>query len=141
MVLAFFFVAIVRLLAASHDNVMAVGDDAQSIYAFRGASFRNIMDFPSLFPGTKVITLEENYRSTQPILDVANAIIAQARILGDYPYALARADELAFISGREREAFSEMVTTALMRAGVPPALSPKAYYKTLTRQGRRKYQA
>ena len=71
---------------------------------------------------------------------VHSAIVAQARILGDYPYALARADELAFISGREREAFSEMVTTALMRAGVPPALSPKAYYKTLTRQGRRKYQ-
>ncbi len=71
--------AIVRLLAASHDNVMAVGDDAQSIYAFRGASFRNIMDFPSQFPGTRVITLEENYRSTQPILNVTNAIIAQAR--------------------------------------------------------------
>jgi len=71
--------AIVRLLAAEHDNVMAVGDDAQSIYAFRGASFRNIMDFPDLFPGTHVITLEENYRSTQPILDVTNQIIAQAR--------------------------------------------------------------
>ena len=66
------------LLAATHDNVMAVGDDAQSIYAFRGANFRNIMDFPTLFPGTRVITLEENYRSTQPILDLANAIIAQA---------------------------------------------------------------
>jgi DNA helicase-2/ATP-dependent DNA helicase PcrA len=71
--------AIVRLLAAEHDNVMAVGDDAQSIYAFRGADFRNIMDFPTLFPGTRVISLEENYRSTQPILDVANAVVAQAR--------------------------------------------------------------
>jgi len=70
---------IVRLLAAAHDNVMAVGDDAQSIYAFRGADFRNIMDFPRLFPATRVIALEENYRSTQPILDVANAVIAQAR--------------------------------------------------------------
>ena len=48
---------IVRLLAAAHDNVMAVGDDAQSIYSFRGANFRNIMDFPALFPGTRVITL------------------------------------------------------------------------------------
>ncbi len=71
--------AIVRLLAAEHDNVMAVGDDAQSIYAFRGADFRNIMDFPKLFPAARVVSLEENYRSTQPILDVANAIIAQAR--------------------------------------------------------------
>lgn len=71
--------AIVRLLASQHDNVMAVGDDAQSIYAFRGASFRNIMDFPELFPGTQIVTLEENYRSTQPILDVTNQIIARAR--------------------------------------------------------------
>jgi DNA helicase-2/ATP-dependent DNA helicase PcrA len=70
---------IVRLLAAQHDNVMAVGDDAQSIYSFRGANFRNIMDFPKLFPGARVIALEANYRSTQPILDVTNAIIAQAR--------------------------------------------------------------
>jgi ATP-dependent DNA helicase UvrD/PcrA len=70
---------IVRLLAAAHDNVMAVGDDAQSIYSFRGANFRNIMDFPALFPGARLIALEENYRSTQPILDVTNAIIARAR--------------------------------------------------------------
>ena len=70
---------IVRALAAEHDNVMAVGDDAQSIYSFRGADFRNIMDFPLLFPGARVITLEENYRSTQPILDVTNAIIERAR--------------------------------------------------------------
>lgn len=70
---------IVRLLACEHDNVMAVGDDAQSIYSFRGASFRNIMDFPTLFSGTRLIALEENYRSTQPILDLSNAIIAAAR--------------------------------------------------------------
>jgi DNA helicase-2/ATP-dependent DNA helicase PcrA len=70
---------IVRLLASEHDNVMAVGDDAQSIYSFRGANFRNIMDFPTLFPGTRVIALEENYRSTQPILNLTNAIIARAR--------------------------------------------------------------
>lgn len=70
---------------------------------------------------------------------VHGAIVAQARITGDYPYALARADELAFISGREREAFEEMVTTALLCAGVRTALSPKAYYKTLTRRGRKKY--
>jgi DNA helicase-2/ATP-dependent DNA helicase PcrA len=70
---------LVRLLAYTHDNVMAVGDDSQSIYSFRGANFRNIMDFPRIFPGTRIIKLEENYRSTQPILDLANAIIAQAR--------------------------------------------------------------
>jgi DNA helicase-2/ATP-dependent DNA helicase PcrA len=70
---------IVRLMASIHDNVMAVGDDSQSIYSFRGANFRNIMDFPRAFPGTKIITLEENYRSTQPILDVTNVIIRNAK--------------------------------------------------------------
>lgn len=70
---------LVRRLAFTHDNVMAVGDDSQSIYSFRGANFRNIMDFPTLFPGTRIIKLEENYRSTQPILDLTNTIIAEAK--------------------------------------------------------------
>lgn len=69
---------IVRLLAATHDNVMVVGDDAQSIYSFRGAHFRNIMDFPKDFPGARIISLEENYRSTQPILDFTNELIRRA---------------------------------------------------------------
>jgi len=69
---------LVRKLAATHDNVMAVGDDAQSIYGFRGATFRNIMDFPTLFPGARIYKLEENYRSTQPILNLANEIIQGA---------------------------------------------------------------
>ena len=70
---------IVRLLAATHDNVAVVGDDAQSIYSFRGANFRNIMDFPKHFPGASIIKLEENYRSTQPILNVTNEIIQRAK--------------------------------------------------------------
>ncbi len=69
---------IIRWLAFTHDNVMAVGDDAQSIYSFRGANFRNIMDFPNEFPGTTIIALEENYRSTQPILRLTNEIITRA---------------------------------------------------------------
>ncbi|HXW83512.1 MAG TPA: ATP-dependent helicase, partial [Candidatus Binataceae bacterium] len=69
---------LVRLLAATHRNVMAVGDDAQSIYSFRGANFRNIMDFPALFEGARLVKLEENYRSLQGILDVANEVIARA---------------------------------------------------------------
>ena len=69
---------VVRKLAATHDNVMVVGDDSQSIYAFRGATFRNIMEFPTLFPDTTIYKLEENYRSTQPVLQLANRIIANA---------------------------------------------------------------
>ena len=67
------------LLASEHKNIMVVGDDAQSIYSFRGANFRNIMDFPRLFKNTRVITLEENYRSTQPILNLTNAVISGAK--------------------------------------------------------------
>lgn len=67
------------LLAAEHRNLMVVGDDSQSIYSFRGAHFKNIMDFPRLFPRTRTITLEQNYRSTQPILELTNAIIDRAR--------------------------------------------------------------
>ncbi len=69
---------LVRLLAATHRNVMAVGDDAQSIYSFRGANFRNLMDFPLMFPGARVVKLEQNYRSLQGILDVANEVISRA---------------------------------------------------------------
>ncbi len=69
---------LIRKLAVTHDNVMVVGDDSQSIYAFRGATFWNIMEFPDLFPGTTIYKLEENYRSTQPILNLANAIIQGA---------------------------------------------------------------
>ena len=65
-------------LASSHENISVVGDDAQSIYAFRGASFRNIMHFPDRYPGCKLTLLEENYRSTQPILDFCNAVMEPA---------------------------------------------------------------
>ncbi|HEY6193019.1 MAG TPA: ATP-dependent helicase [Bacteroidota bacterium] len=69
---------IVKLLAYRHQNLMVVGDDSQSIYSFRGATIRNILEFPEDFPECKVITLEENYRSTQAILDVANEILRRA---------------------------------------------------------------
>ncbi len=69
---------IVKNLAKKRRNVMVVGDDSQSIYSFRGANFQNIMEFPKLFPDTKIIKLEENYRSGQGILDFANHIISQS---------------------------------------------------------------
>ncbi|MBW2311363.1 MAG: UvrD-helicase domain-containing protein [Deltaproteobacteria bacterium] len=70
---------IVRYLGSLHKNVMVVGDDSQSIYSFRGANFRNMFEFPVHFPETKIIKLEENYRSTQPILTMTNALMNQAK--------------------------------------------------------------
>ena len=69
---------LVRLLTGEDGNVMVVGDDAQSIYAFRGANVRNMLDFPDIFPNTRIITLEENYRSTKPVLNLANALLERA---------------------------------------------------------------
>ena len=95
---------ILYLLAGTHENIMVVGDDSQSIYAFRGANFRNIMNFPKMFPGTRIISLEENYRSVQPILQLTNEIIDRAkekytktlftrRPGGELPVLLAAEDE------------------------------------------------
>jgi DNA helicase-2/ATP-dependent DNA helicase PcrA len=66
-------------LRRKNNNIMVVGDDAQSIYGFRSATVRNMLDFPQQFPGTKIVTLEQNYRSIQPILVTTNCVIAQAR--------------------------------------------------------------
>ncbi|EMO11305.1 UvrD/REP helicase N-terminal domain protein [Leptospira borgpetersenii str. Noumea 25] len=63
------------LLASEHSNLMVVGDDAQCIYTFRGASVRGILDFPKIFSNTKTIFLEKNYRSTTAILNLANAVL------------------------------------------------------------------
>ena len=70
---------VVKLLSSEHNNVMAVGDDAQSIYSFRGANHKNILNFPKIFPDTKIIKLEQNYRSTQNILKLTNTIISRAK--------------------------------------------------------------
>jgi DNA helicase II / ATP-dependent DNA helicase PcrA len=67
-----------ELFSSFHNNVMGVGDDAQSIYSFRGADHKNIMQFPDRFRNTKLIRLERNYRSTQSILDLSNQILDQA---------------------------------------------------------------
>jgi DNA helicase II / ATP-dependent DNA helicase PcrA len=71
-------VDVVRALAGAGPAVTAVGDDFQAIYGFRSASAAHILDFPAHFPDAAVVTLERNYRSTQPVLDVANALAEQA---------------------------------------------------------------
>ncbi|MBL9169251.1 MAG: UvrD-helicase domain-containing protein [Verrucomicrobiales bacterium] len=67
---------IIDLLGARHQNVMVVGDDSQSIYSWRGANFRNIIDFPKRYPKAAIYKIETNYRSTPEILNLANAAIA-----------------------------------------------------------------
>lgn len=66
---------LVKLLSYKHRNIMVVGDDAQCIYSFRGSTIKNIMTFPEEFPDCKIVKLEENFRSTQPILNLANEIL------------------------------------------------------------------
>jgi DNA helicase-2/ATP-dependent DNA helicase PcrA len=70
---------ILRRMRLRRTNLTVVGDDAQSIYSFRAASIRNMLDFPQQFPGTRIVTLEQNFRSVAPILDSTNRLIAQAK--------------------------------------------------------------
>ena len=92
---------IVDLLAVKHRNVMVVGDDAQSIFAFRGAEWRNIYEFPQRYPDARLYKLETNYRSTPEILWVANASIAA-----------------------NRKQFPKTLRAARASLGLPPALVP-----------------
>ncbi|MFA6597717.1 MAG: ATP-dependent helicase [Ignavibacteriaceae bacterium] len=78
--------SVVSALTQLKKNIMVVGDDSQSIYAFRGANFKNIMDFPSLYNDVKIIKLEENYRSTPEVLKFANKIVEEA--IEKYPKVL-----------------------------------------------------
>jgi DNA helicase-2/ATP-dependent DNA helicase PcrA len=126
---------ILRGMTRGHSNITVVGDDAQSIYSFRGATVRNIMDFPVQFNGAQVVPLEENYRSTQPILDVTNTLISRAeerytknlysrRTGGEMPWLVTAHDEQAqtrFVVDRVLELHEEGIPlremAVLFRAG------------------------
>ena len=97
---------ILQGMCRTHRNITVVGDDAQSIYAFRGATVRNILDFPRQFGGASIVTLEQCYRSTQPVLDVTNLLISRAaerysktlwtaRQGGEQPWLVTTRDEQA----------------------------------------------
>jgi ATP-dependent DNA helicase UvrD/PcrA len=114
---------LIDLLAARHHNLMVVGDDAQSIYAWRGANYQNILKFPERYPETKIYKIETNYRSTPEILTVANAAIvankqqftkelAPARKSGNRPVLVVcedAAQQALFIIHRVRELHEEGV--------------------------------
>ena len=95
---------ILRGMCRKHSNITVVGDDAQSIYSFRGANFRNILGFPKQFEDTTIVTLEQNYRSTPEILEVTNTMISRAserftknlwteKPRGERPWLVAAQDE------------------------------------------------
>lgn len=98
---------LVRLITPKGDNIMVVGDDMQSIYAFRGANHENILKFPQLFPGCKVITLEQNYRSQPSLLDFTNEIVANALIRFDKKLWSAKPVGLKPIVGKFMDAGEE----------------------------------
>ncbi|MGE0452927.1 MAG: ATP-dependent helicase [Vicinamibacteria bacterium] len=136
---------LVRLLGGGHGNVTVVGDEDQSIYSWRGAEIQNILDFEHDFPGARVLRLEENYRSSQAILDAATAVVAnnvkrKGKLLravraGGAPVELHRASDeyeeaafvvarLAALSGRAAILYrmnsqSRLLEEALLRARIP----------------------
>jgi DNA helicase-2/ATP-dependent DNA helicase PcrA len=116
--------ALVKQFASVHGNVTVVGDDAQSIYRFRGADYKNIFRFPDEYPNATVLKLEQNYRSTQPILDFTNHIIEQAE--RSYDKTLFTEDEdgdlPALVPAADGEMESRFVAQMIMRLredGVP----------------------
>lgn len=115
---------IIKGLVGDEGNVMAVGDDAQSIYSFRGADVRNIHAFPDSFENTRLIRLEHNYRSTQQILDVCNTILRDAPMMfekelfserkdGDAPMLISCQNE------RQQSSFVVQQILELREQGVP----------------------
>lgn len=99
---------LIKMLAGKHQNLAVVGDDAQSIYSFRGADYRNIMEFEKDWPDAKVVILDQNYRSTQNILDAAREIIARNRLQKEKILWTEREGgaplELAIVEDERREA-------------------------------------
>lgn len=115
---------IIDLLAARHRNLMVVGDDAQSIYGWRGADYRNILEFPQRYPGARIFKIETNYRSTPQILELANAVIRVNR--HQFPKVLTAARPagprpvlVACVDAAQQAAFIAQRVAELQESGTP----------------------
>lgn len=112
---------LLKALCSAHENLMVVGDEQQSIYMWRGADYKNILNFPNIFKNTKIVVLYQNYRSTQAILDFSNVIIKNAKykfdkelksmnIVGEKPYLVeveSSHEETLFVLQRINELIQE----------------------------------
>jgi DNA helicase II / ATP-dependent DNA helicase PcrA len=140
---------LVSILAEQHRNLAVVGDQDQSIYAFRGADIRNISEFEQDFPNARVIALEQNYRSTQTILDAANAVISHNRErkpkrlwsdlgAGDPVQVVQAEDEHAearYIAGRIQSALDDGASPAEIAVFYRMNAQSRVLEDLLTRQG------
>jgi DNA helicase II / ATP-dependent DNA helicase PcrA len=109
--------SVIKNLASYHNNVLVVGDDSQSIYSFRAADVKNILDFPKLFPKSKVFKIETNYRSTPQILDLANESIS--RNIDQFPKKLKAERESSIlpslIAARDERNQATLITKRIMQ--------------------------
>jgi DNA helicase II / ATP-dependent DNA helicase PcrA len=120
----------VELLAREHRNLMVVGDDDQSIYGWRGADVRNILEFDHRFPGTRLVRLEQNYRSSRTILDAANAVIAEnLRRKGKTLRTAADSGERITIveTADERDEADWIASEIELRLAAEPELGPRDF--------------
>jgi DNA helicase II / ATP-dependent DNA helicase PcrA len=125
-----------KLLAPPpHSNVVVVGDDDQSIYRWRGADVDNILEFPNVYTGSKVVKLEQNYRSDQIILEAANAVISQnpKRMAKKLWSARARGEDLCLIIGKDERGEAQEIAAkihALRRDGVCDYENMAVFFRT-----------
>jgi DNA helicase II / ATP-dependent DNA helicase PcrA len=120
----------VEMLASAHGNLMVVGDDDQSIYGWRGADVSNILEFDQRFPGTRLIRLEQNYRSSRRILDAANAVIAEnVRRKGKTLRTAAESGERLTVleAADERDEADWIASEIELRLAADPELGPRDF--------------